>query len=73
MDGRRSLREVVDEVEKVMDTQGLEAVCESRSSVANMARPRRQEIFACLDRYRVWSFRDGNRLDNHRNKDIMDS
>lgn len=52
MDGRRSLREVVDEVEKVMDTQGLEAVCESRSSVANMARPRRQEIFACLDRYR---------------------
>ena len=30
----------------------LAALCESRSSVAFLARPRRQEIFACLNRYR---------------------
>ena len=39
-------------IEAVMEKQGMAAVCESRSSVANMARPRRQEIFACFDRYR---------------------
>lgn len=51
-DGKTTLLQVVDQLEAVMEKQGMAAVCESRSSVANMARPRRQEIFACFDRYR---------------------
>ena len=52
LDGKTTLIQVVDQLEAVMEKQGMAAVCESRSSVANMARPRRQEIFACFDRYR---------------------
>lgn len=51
-DGKTTLLQVVDQLEAVMEKQGMAEVCESRSSVANMARPRRQEIFACFDRYR---------------------
>ncbi len=55
MDGRKPLRAVVDELENVIETDGLAAICESRSSIPSMARPRRQEIFACFDRYRSLS------------------
>lgn len=50
MDGRRTLRQVVDALEHLLDRQGLEALCEGQT--AFLARPRRQEIFACLNRYR---------------------
>ena len=52
LDGRRTLSQVVDALEEVIRTQSLAALCESRFHVANMAMPRRQEIFACLNRYR---------------------
>ena len=52
LDGRRNLRQVVEELEALISAQGLAALCASRSSVAFLARPRRQEIFACLNRYR---------------------
>ena len=52
LDGRRTLRQVVEALEAVMEREGLSALCESRSSVPFLARPRRQEIFACFDRYR---------------------
>lgn len=52
MDGRRTLREIADELERVMDERSLGELCENRYSVANMARPRRQEIMACLNRFR---------------------
>ena len=52
LDGRRTLRRIVEEVERVIETEGLEALCGNRSSVPFLARPRRQEIFACLNRYR---------------------
>ena len=52
LDGKRNLREVVDELDAVMEQQTLAALCESRSSVAFLARPRKQEIFACFNRYR---------------------
>lgn len=48
VDGKRTLREVVDLLEKTMDEQGLEAI-----STKAIARPRRQEIFACFNRYRA--------------------
>ena len=52
LDGRKNLRRIVDELESVIERQSMEELCESRSSVAGMARPRRQEIFACFNRYR---------------------
>lgn len=47
IDGKRSLKDVVDLLEKVMDEKGMEAV-----SAKAMARPRPQEIFASFNRYR---------------------
>ena len=52
LDGKRNLRQVVDELEAVLDRQGLEGLCEGGSAVPFLARPRRQEIFACFNRYR---------------------
>ena len=52
MDGRKDLRQIVDELEQVIEKGTLAALCESSSSISCMAMPRRQEIFACFDRYR---------------------
>ena len=52
IDGKKTLRQVVDALEEVIEKRSLSEICESRSSVSNMARPRRQEIFACFNRYR---------------------
>ena len=52
LDGRRPLRQVVDALEELLDRRGLEALCPGRAGVPALARPRRQEIFACFDRWR---------------------
>ena len=52
LDGTRTLQEVVAMLEEKIEKESLAALCESTSSVANLARPRTQEIFACFDRYR---------------------
>ena len=52
IDGKKNLIQIVDELEAVMQNKSLAALCESTSSVSCMAVPRRQEIFACLNRYR---------------------
>ena len=52
MDGRKDLRQIVDELEQVIEKGTLAALCESSSGISCMAMPRRQEIFACFDRYR---------------------
>ncbi len=52
LDGRRTLREVVDELEELLERQGLAALCEGCSEAAFLARPRKQELFACFNRYR---------------------
>ena len=52
LDGKRDLRQVVDELEAVLDRRGLEGLCQERSGAPFLARPRRQEIFACFNRYR---------------------
>lgn len=52
LDGHRTLRQVVDALETLLDRRGLAALCEERSGTAFLARPRRQEMFACFDRYR---------------------
>lgn len=52
MDGKRTLPQIVDALEALMDRQGLTALCQGRSGADFLARPRRQEIFACFDRFR---------------------
>lgn len=52
MDGRKNMLQIVDFVEKLMDEKGLAALCESSYLPSNLARPRRQEIFACINRCR---------------------
>ena len=39
-------------LERLLEQQGLTALCGGRGEVPFLARPRRQEIFACLNRYR---------------------
>jgi predicted ABC-class ATPase len=51
-DGRRTLAQAVDILEKEMDDKGLESLCGGRDTIASLARPRRQEIMACVSRYR---------------------
>ena len=43
-----------EELDALMERQGLAALAESRSGAPFLARPRRQEIFACFNRYRGW-------------------
>ncbi len=50
-DGRRSLRQVVQVLMDTLDKKGWEPFCGSFVP-CGLARPRRQEIFACLNRYR---------------------
>lgn len=52
IDGRKTLREIVDLLEKVMEEKGLRCICESSYLPAGLAMPRRQDIFACFNRYR---------------------
>ena len=52
LDGRKDLRQIVAELEQTIEKGTLAALCESPSSIACMARPRRQEMFACFNRCR---------------------
>ena len=48
---RLSQAQVIDELEALMAKKGLAALCESSYVPVNLALPRRQEIFACFNRY----------------------
>lgn len=50
-DSRLTMVQVVDVLETLVKNKGLAALCESSYVPVNLALPRRQEIFACLDRY----------------------
>ena len=52
LDGNRDLRQIVDSLDALIQERTLSALCENQSAVSFLARPRRQEIFACLNRYR---------------------
>lgn len=52
IDGKKDLTAIVDAVMNRIAAQGLASVSESKWIPMAMAMPRRQEIFACLNRYR---------------------
>ena len=52
LDGKRDLRQVVDLLEQVLERETLTGLCGGRGGIPSLARPRRQEIFACFNRYR---------------------
>lgn len=52
IDGRRNLSQVAETVLKQMEKSGLEAVCDGSYVPGGLAVPRRQEWYACLNRYR---------------------
>ena len=52
MDGKRDIREVVDELMTLIDSNGLEYLLDCKYIKANLAMPRKQEIIATLNRYR---------------------
>lgn len=57
INGKKDMRRIADELERIFDENSLAEISESRSSIADMARPRRQEIFACFNRYRAFRLR----------------
>lgn len=55
MDGKRTMREIVDELLELTKKEGLESLAQS-DACPSLAMPRRQEIFACINRYRRLHF-----------------
>ena len=55
MDSKKTLVQVVDLLEKQMDEKGLSSLL-APGRHGDLARPRRQEIFACLNRCRELRF-----------------
>lgn len=56
LDGKKTLEQAVDMLEEKLDRGGLEALFGNGGVSASLARPRRQEIFACINRYRKLLF-----------------
>lgn len=59
MDGRRSMRQIADLLEQQLDKGGLESLFEHGDVRTSLARPRKQEIMACINRYRKLVYSDG--------------
>ncbi len=52
VDGRKTLKEVIEKLYALVEENGISAVCEGNYLPVNMAIPRKQEMFACFNRYR---------------------
>lgn len=52
MDGQCSMVQIVDELTDILNKNGLNKICESSYLPSGLAMPRKQEIFACFNRYR---------------------
>lgn len=50
--GKKTLREIVAEVEQILEKKGLAGICEGNYLPAGLAMPRKQEMFGCLNRWR---------------------
>lgn len=51
-DGRKELETVADQLESLLDREGLESLFERGETPYGLARPRKQDIIACVSRYR---------------------
>lgn len=51
-DGRKTMRSVVGIIAEMIERNGIGAVCEGSYLPAGLCVPRKQEMFACLNRYR---------------------
>ena len=52
MDGKKDLKQIGDLLEKQLDEKGLESLFDHGDVSVQLARPREQEILACINRYR---------------------
>lgn len=52
LDGRKTVQETVEELMRRIGAKGFGAVCEGDYLPGNLALPRKQEIYACVNRYR---------------------
>ncbi len=52
LDGKANVKKLVEVLLQKIEKEGLAAVCDSSYLPGNLALPRKQEIFACLNRYR---------------------
>jgi predicted ABC-class ATPase len=51
-DGKKTLTQAIDELYRMIETKGLGAILEGSYVPCGYALPRKQEIFACVNRYR---------------------
>ena len=51
-DGKRTLAEIADEICRRMDADGIDVLSGGEAPRMDIARPRKQEILACISRYR---------------------
>ncbi len=56
MDGKKTLRQIANQLESLLDQKGLEGLFDRGDVRSSLARPRRQEIMACINRYRKLLF-----------------
>lgn len=49
---KKTLQQLVTEIEQVLEQQGLSGICDGNYLPAGLAMPRKQEVFACLNRWR---------------------
>lgn len=56
LDGKKSLTELADLAERQLNVKGLESLFDNDDIRSSLARPRRQEILACVNRYRKLLF-----------------
>lgn len=53
VDGRRTISEIVDLLQKKIEAEGLSFLAEKGEMAGGYALPRKQEIYSCFNRYRI--------------------
>lgn len=56
MNGERTIQKIVEEIYEILMKQGWKGIIENRDIPGNLVIPRKQEIFACINRYRKLHF-----------------
>lgn len=52
MDGKKTIQQVADSLFEIIERKGLAVILDSPYVKSNLAMPRKQEVFGCLNRYR---------------------